>query len=150
MKDFMKQLFSFLVFCLTLAGCASQEEVARQSETFLILEKKLIVANRSAVIFCPTKQVCDKAFSLTKVYINEHSDMKVQMSDDTMISTYNAVDYDRIAMEAIKTPSVGDSSNIKLVVRCKNMSEYSVRNTDCMWRAIRIYTVFRPFVESRL
>ena len=65
--------------------------------------------------------MCEKAFSLAKVYVQTNADMKVQFSDDTTVSTYNPLDYGYEALQATKTPQAGESASIKLVASCKGM-----------------------------
>lgn len=152
----MREILIALTVALTLAGCVSQQELAqrqaqRQAEINHLLSR-LSEAEQNTTVSCPNKQLCDKTFSLTKIYIQENADMKLQFSDDTTVSTYNPFDYAKVALRATRIPESGDSSSIKLVASCKgmdpNISEYMF--TLCVNRVVPIYNGFKPFIESRI
>lgn len=130
---------------LVITGCVSQEQLAHRRT----LESNLSQAHSNALVTCTSKPTCDKAFSLAKVYVQTMASMKVQFSDDTTISTYNANDWDRIALSAMKVPGAGDSATIQLSVSCYKMA-YTYEFEKCARRMISIYNGFKEFVESRL
>ena len=136
---------------IAMTGCAAQQqqaELRRADEQ--ILRKQLVSAKEKSIVNCLDKRQCDKALSLTKVYITQNSDMKVQTSDDTLISTYNSSDYARIALSAIKIPGHGDSSSIDLSASCKGLDGGSSFFSMCASRIVQIYEGFKPYVESRI
>ena len=95
--------------------------------------------------------MCEKAFSLAKVYVQMNADMKVQFSDDTTISTYNPLDYGYVALQATKTPQAGDSASIKLVASCKGMySGSDLFFNMCASKIAPAYEGFRSYIESRM
>jgi len=95
--------------------------------------------------------MCEKAFSLAKVYVQTNADMKVQFSDDTTISTYNPLDYGYVALQATKTPQAGESASIKLVASCKGMNSGSdLFFNMCASKIAPAYEGFRTYIESRM
>lgn len=150
----MKIILAASLIALTLAGCVSQQELAqrqaqRQAENSQ-LQSRLSAAQQNTSVFCPDKQSCDKAFSLTKIYIQENADMKLQFSDDTTVSTYNPIEYSYVALRATRMPESGDSSSIRLVASCKGMDASDYFFSLCVNRIVPIYNGFKPFVESRI
>ena len=105
----------------------------------------------NSTVTCPDKRTCDKAFTLAKIYVQEHADMKIQSSDDTIVSTYNPTDYGRMALTATRTPESGDSSTIKLVATCKGMDSGSdLFFKMCAERIAPTYKNFKSFIESKM
>lgn len=127
-----------MIFVVLLTGCVSPQmkEESRQAEA--AYKESL---NHTSIT-CPDKASCDKAYQLTKIYINENSDMKVQQSDDTTISTYNPIDWNDVGMSATKTPDKGETSVITIAVNCLT--------PICFRKAAKINNGFKPYVESRL
>lgn len=144
----MKIVLVASIIVLALTGCVSQQELARRQAATNDLQNRLSAAMQNTIVTCPDKRLCDKAFSLAKVYVQEHSDMKLQFSDDTTVSTYNSIDYGYVALRATKTPEAGDSSSIRLVATCKGMD--GLFFSDCAQRIVSIYDGFKPYIESRI
>ena len=136
---------------IVLAGCASpQERQLRQSEN-AGLQSRLSAANSNTTVTCSSRVLCDKAFSLAKVYVQMNADMKIQHSDDTTISTYNPLDYGYVALQATKTPQAGDAASITLVASCKGMYGGSELFFNmCARKIVPAYEGFKSFVESRM
>lgn len=146
----MKMLISMLVVLL-FSGCAGyQQAVQRNQSEVAELQDELDNAILSASLDCTSKQSCEKAFSLAKIYVLDHADMKIQLSDDTMVSTYNPIDYGRVALSATKIPGTGESSTIKLVASCKGMDDKNYFFKICGKRIAHIYRGFKPYIESKL
>lgn len=125
-------------------GCVSDQYRKRDEETLKITLNRLEESKQHSTYSCPNKPTCDKAFSLTKIYIQNNSDMKIQFSDDTIVSTYNPTTFGSIGMSATKTPGRGDSATIQLNVFCK----FSIADIDCLRRSTDAYAGFRNFLES--
>lgn len=160
-----------LMLSITLSGCAAAlkemkaDEERRQNEERQAKNKQQAdeirnrerlensLLNNSDTVTCSTKIKCEKAFSLTKVFIQQHTDMKIQFSDDTTVSTYNAP-ADRpfyVSMTAIKIPGIGESANIILTASCKSLSDkQGLAFSLCADKIAEIYEGFKPFVESKL
>ncbi|CAH1189358.1 hypothetical protein NTGBS_1000003 [Candidatus Nitrotoga sp. BS] len=47
------------------------------------------ISRGNDTITCLNKVICDKAFSLAKDYIQQIGNMKIQFSDNKMVSTYS-------------------------------------------------------------
>lgn len=145
-KVLLKMTLALLVS--VSSGCVSdqyRENLKRDLETLKITLNRLEESKQHSTYSCPNKPVCDKAFSLSKIYIQNNSDMKIQFSDDTIVSTYNPTRFGAIGMSATKTPGRGDSATIQLNVVCK-----SIVDIDCLRRSTDAYAGFRNFVESRV
>lgn len=116
---------------------------------------------------CSNKAACDKAFSLTKVYISRNSDMKIQQSDDIIVSTYNP-SASMIGITAEKEPGNGDSAVISINVFCGDIGDVQEiepsgnenvveaaenaisKQYACFKRMADVYEGFRPYLESNL
>lgn len=141
-------LFSLLV----LSGCVNQAQIAERSHQNDMMNLKLNSSLANTLVSCDTQKMCDKAFSLAKIFIQENADMKIQTSDDTIVSTFGPIKYGMIAMSATKTPGAGDSAEIKLNVTCKGLSYpvFDSISTLCKQRVKDINNQFRPYIESKL
>ncbi|WP_374439776.1 hypothetical protein [Pseudomonas panipatensis] len=148
---------AFAGFVMTLAGCVSQEEMARQEAVAMKTRDDYFASTKNTTVSCQSKELCEKAFTLTKVYVSQSSDMKVQSSDDTMIATYNPIDFGYVAVSATKVPDVGQTSKITLTAYCKGLKNLS--DTDafgdyfgnmCAKKMTQINNGFKGFVESKL
>ena len=104
-------------------------------------------AEQAAVISCGDKTACDKAFSLTQIYINQTSDQKIQLATDTIVETYNPTDEGKIGLAATRVPGKGASASILLKVTCKDGS-YAI--DLCLLKKTNAYEGFRPFIERML
>ena len=148
----MKKLIVVAVM-LMLAGCTTPQ----MKEESYQAEKHYMESIKNGSVDCVDKAMCDKAFQLTKVYINNNSDMRVQQSDDTTISTFGPIHEGYVAMSATKTPGKGDSSTITIAVDCRGIDrelqpiEFSRSfNPACLRKVSKIYDGFQPYIESRL
>ena len=129
----------------TAKAAAQKEELSRQRS---LLVQQLELAKTKAVVSCSTKSVCDKAFSLTKIFIQQNSDMKIQLLDDTLVETFNPVDGGKVSLGALKIPGAGESAHIQLKVNCK---DYEISDpTYCLRKMRSVYLDFKPFIESAL
>ena len=143
----MKKILIIALTVTSLVGCVSQETIALRQNAINEAQNELSKARENATITCINKRSCEKAFSLAKIYVQENADMKIQFSDDTIVSTYNPIKYGYVGLRASKIPGTGDSSTIELVASCVGMEN---QFTDCARRVAPIYKGFRPFIESKL
>jgi hypothetical protein len=134
-KTIISMMFVFLV------SCASPEQLAREKE----INDELSVAKSNSFAICNDKNSCDKAFSLAKIYVHDHADMKIQLSDDTMISTYNPTELGYIALSATKVPGEGESATIHLFASCRDMGGVF----KCAQRMINIYREFGTYIARK-
>lgn len=109
---------------------------------------ELLEAEKLAVVFCPDKTACDKAFSLTQIYLNQTADMKIQVATDTIVETYNPTEDGKLGLKAIRIPGKGSSAAITLTATCKDEKGFYVES--CRLGKLRAYKEFRPFVEQML
>jgi hypothetical protein len=112
----------------------------------LIVE--LMQAEKDAMVFCPDKVACDKAFSLTQIYLNQTADMKIQVATDTIVETYNPTEDGKLGLKVIRIPGKGSSAAISLTANCKD--EKGTYAKVCRLGKIQAYRGFRPFVERML
>lgn len=142
-----------IIFSATfLFGCVSQEQLARNQQEINQAKNALDAARLNSSIECKSKPICEKAFSLAKIYVQQNADMKIQFSDETMITTYNPTKYGLVGVSASKILGAGDSATIQLAAICKGMQYYQDNPfyVRCTLRLADIYRGFKPFIESRL
>lgn len=137
-----------LLMTLALSACVTAQQRQSNDANRREAVARLNAAAANASLACPNATTCDKAFRLTKIYVQENSGMKIQLSDDTLIQTYNPISLFDIGITAKKVPGKGDTSTIELTVICKDTSFDSGAN--CPNRQAQIYEGFKAFVESRM
>lgn len=98
---------------------------------------------KNARYVCKTQLECSKAFALTQIFISENSDMKIQVSTDTIIETYNPTDDLKVGFKALKMPGKGYSATIKLNAYCKD-------NVACMELITTILNLYPLYIKSNL
>lgn len=149
LEEKMKNSLLVVLLGFVFTGCVNQQQAIKRQEEINDLQIRLDAAKSNLLVTCENKTQCEKAFSLTKVYIQQHSNMKVQFSDDTTVSTYNPTKPLYVGMQATKTPGVGETATIQLTVSCNGMdSRYFY--VDCAKRVTPIYEGFKPYIESKL
>lgn len=126
-----------------------REEAQETKQKRLELERATAQAEKDAYIICKDKITCDKAFSLTQIFISTRANQKIQLATDTIIETYNPVDIGNIGMSATKIPGSGDSALIRVAVVCK-IDDGGILERSCAEKRLNIYNEFRPFIESNL
>jgi hypothetical protein len=125
-----------------------EEERRRQDVELKAQIVELMQAEKEAVVYCPNKTACDKAFSLTQIYLNQTADMKIQVATDTIVETYNPTEDGKLGLKAIRIPGKGSSAAISLTANCKD--EKTTYAKLCRLGKIQAYRGFRPFVERML
>lgn len=116
-----------------LAGCASPEQVARVKAESAKVKSDLIASWPKASVRCKDEKSCDKAFARAKIFVQEFSDMKIQTSDDTMVTTYNPIEYGDIGLSVTRMPEAGEGAIIKIQPVCKGLR--SLEDIDMSWTA---------------
>jgi len=104
------------------------------------------LARKKGVVSCVGERECKKIFQLTQIFISEHSDMKIQVSTDSLIETYNPTETNKIGIKATKYPSKGDNERVVLEVYCKSVAP----TLTCLNKEIDIYNQYQPFLEKLL
>jgi hypothetical protein len=148
------------------SGCTSKDTIARHHDHDQVLAQRqaeydavkhirdrLRTSRANDTITCSNKVMCEQAFSLTKDYIEQVGDMKIQFSDDTRVSTYNSSSSNplNVSMSATKTPEIGETEKIKLVASCEYLNKgYDPQFVVCATKVADIYDGFKVFVESKL
>ena len=106
-------------------------------------------ASKAAAVFrCGDKLQCDKAFSLTQIFIATNSDMKIQLATDTLIETFNPNKEGSMGAMAMKLPLAGTSAEIRLSVSCKAGNKSIEEN--CKRDSIKMNRAFAQFLRERL
>lgn len=161
----MKRMLMAVVVLALAGGCVSKEQVAAQQaelsgrrERAQEVLKKIDEAEEKAVVRCAGKASCDKAFSLAKVYVSENADMRVQISDDTMISTFGPIKTGRLGMRAVKVPDTGDSAKVELTVDCQGLDAIGKSLADPYYQVFELcsklmvlhYEGFKEFIDARM
>lgn len=121
------------------------EKERKKNQTVLAL----IDASKQSRVFCQSRAECEKAFSLTQIYMSEKSDMKIQVATEAIIETFNPTDSMKIGLKAIKIPKQGDTAEIVLTVSCRDESRESFKEV-CDGKLLSIYTGYPAFVRSML
>lgn len=138
-------------------------EEARLKEETLRLKAALEESRAAAIFRCQDKLHCEKAFSLTQIFIATHSDMKIQTANDTIIETFTPTENLKIGAKAIKFPRSGTTADISLHLICRfevrgqtPSKPEAVRALEergersCTVRKVAIYSLFAPFVRNNL
>lgn len=145
----MKFICVAIVFASALAaGCVSQQVRDSNAANLRAATERRNLAAANSSYECTTNEACDKAFRLTKIYVQEHSSMKIQFADDTLISTFNPIRGGDIGISARKVPGKGTTSVIDLTVTCKG-AEYDSTG-GCQNRQAFIYEGLKAFIDSRM
>jgi hypothetical protein len=97
---------------------------------------------------CKGKAACSKAFTLAQVYVQQHSDQKIQVATDTIIDTYNPTEGGNVGITVTKIPRAGTSETITITPHCKLEGIYY--ESVCRLKRTSIYRGFRPFIEKSL
>ena len=164
----MKRLIFLLI---AIAGCASpqkttkQEEITKQDEitkhdeikkqekTFTIAKQNLSSSLRNSKVTCNDKPTCEKAFSLTKIYIQNNSNMPFQYSDESLIYTYTPIKHGYIGITARRKPESDGRETVSITISCNGLySELddSSLKPICINKIADIYNGYKPFIEERL
>jgi hypothetical protein len=103
-------------------------------------------AKQNSSVVCTGEKICKKYFQLTQLFINNNSDMKIQVATDTIVETYNPTDLYKIGMKASKYPGKDDSEKIIIDVICKSEANDAL----CIQKETAIYEKFRLFIDMSL
>ena len=104
------------------------------------------LAKQNSSVVCGGEKICKKYFQLTQLFINNNSDMKIQVATDTIVETYNPTDLYKVGMKASKYPGKDDSEKIIIDVICKS----EANNAHCIQKETAIYEKFRLFIDMSL
>ncbi|MFC7410728.1 hypothetical protein [Hydrogenophaga atypica] len=122
---------------------SARETQARETA---MLIKAVETARQAATFHCADRLACEKSFALTQVFITTHSDMKIQMANDTIIQTYNPTDTFAMGASAVKMPRSGTSADILLTITCKGKA--TTEQKICMEKSATMYRAFPTFMKA--
>jgi hypothetical protein len=123
---------------------AAELEVKREKERIQLGEARTLAEANSRLI-CKSESQCRKAFAIAQIFINQHSDMKIQVSTDTIVETYNPTDPGKLGLRVIKLPLEKDTAEISIETICKQCSDLQDK-----LRELRVQSLFKPYVDQRL
>lgn len=144
------------IIAIALSGCASPAQIEMQANEADYYRERIQQAAPNGIVRCDSTAQCDKAFRLAKLYVSDYSDMKVQISSDTEISTFNPLQAGRVSLSARRVPSAGQSETIELRYACRGMEDRgSGYMADglyirCAQRVAPILEGFRPYIEAKM
>lgn len=105
----MKKILAILLVSIGLSGCAQKVDPQ-------------IAAQAQQPVYCQGKDQCNAYWSRAKAWIAMNSGWKIQMADETVISTYSPVGNSAVlGYQVVKTPLGGDKSEIVVQTACANM-----------------------------
>jgi hypothetical protein len=134
----------------SLESKRKQQEDERAAAARAQEQKRLDLAGAAAQarFQCASRDECQKAFSLSQVFISEHADMKIQVATDTIVETYNATESAGVALKAVRIPGSGSASVIVLSGSCKGSDRADGPLSDlCGSKLLRIYRAFPEFMR---
>src|ERR1700754_3647759 len=102
-----------------LTGCSSAEKEAQQAQEFAHNERSLVAAQRNAAVYCAPAN-CDTAWTLTRRYIEQHSDTPVTRADAAEIDTDVPYSSGKAALSATRVAK-GDGATLTLFAQCRGM-----------------------------
>lgn len=121
-------------------------EIARKKQQAQLV---LLEAAQKSRFLCQNKTECEKAFSLTQIFVSENSDMKIQVATDTIIETYNPTEAMKTTLKAMKIPRRADTAEIVLTASCRDESHESFKDI-CDRKLLSIYLAYPAFLQSAL
>jgi hypothetical protein len=134
----------------------AEEKQRRDQQTRGEAERKkqeaklaLMDAAQKSRFLCQYKTACEKAFSLTQIFVSENSDMKIQVATDTIIETYNPTEAMKTGLKAVKIPRRGDTAEIVLTASCRDESRESFKDI-CDKKLLSLYLAYPTFIQSAL
>jgi hypothetical protein len=131
----------------TAAEAAAKK--AKDEAEAAALDAEFEKARANATFRCKDRLECEKAFSLTQIFIATNTDMKIQMANDTIIETYNPNKLASMGATAFKIPKEGTSAEIRLVASCR-AEENKLAERACKRKSILLSSDFPRFLRERL
>ncbi|QCP54062.1 hypothetical protein FAZ95_34305 [Trinickia violacea] len=148
----MKKITACALVALLLAACSSPEKKAQQEQEFVHNETSLAEAQRNAVVECGEPATCDAAWTLTKRYIEKHSDTKVTRADAVAIDTEVPSGSGDAAFSATRVAK-GAGARLTLFAQCRDMyGPDNARGSDydkCADKILRTQNGYVAFLKGR-
>lgn len=130
-----------------LAELQEKREAKEAEDRKREMADELAAAEHSTVT-CKSKAACSKAFALAQIYVQQHSDQKIQVATDTIIDTYNPTEGGNVGITVTKVPRAGVTEVISITPHCKTDGRYY--ESVCRLKRTIVYRGFRSFVEKSL
>ncbi len=124
----------------------ARKEADRKKQELRI---SLLEAMQKSRFLCQNKIECEKAFSLTQIFVSEKSDMKIQVATNTIVETYNPTEAMNTALRAIKIPQRGETAEIVLTASCRDEGRDSFKDI-CDRKLLSIYVAYPSFMQSAM
>jgi hypothetical protein len=111
MKTIPLSILPFAAAIVLLAGCSTQGQVSGDT-----------MEQATAPLTCTNKAECDAWWSRAQVWVNNHSEYKMQTVTDSIIQTTGPSGGKRaLAYQITKTPSNEGTATIGFAAHCDNM-----------------------------
>jgi hypothetical protein len=149
----MKATIVIGLAALALIGCASPAEQAKTEKDYTDAEQALAVIQKRATITCTDAAACAKTWRLTKVFVEQNSDMRVRRSDDTAVETYLPAHTGEASFRATYLDA-GAGATITLEGVCRGMYASSSGGQGqaywpCFNRITDVQNHFAPFLNEQ-
>lgn len=146
-----------LVIAMLLAGCASQQEIAKREANIRSIERNLEVVREGSTLKCATPLSCQKVWTLARTYAQRQSATTIQTENDRVMRTFNPVDYGSIGLTVTRVPGPAAQS-IQIEGVCKGMyslasdgrMEAGPKFDDCALLLLRAYQGLPEYVNREL
>lgn len=106
---------------LALTGCMTAQERADQDAANASLQASLERARKVAQVSCPDRVTCDRAWMLTRAYVEANSSMQIRNADDAAIDTFDPINTGMVSFYARRVPVKGGGMVITLDGVCRGM-----------------------------
>ncbi|WP_253196797.1 hypothetical protein [Burkholderia cenocepacia] len=113
----MKRRIMMVGVLLALGACAGPDRLA----TFRSTETQLLAMRQAASLQCSTPSECDRAWSRTRRYVQDHSSTRITRSSADRIETAQPYLAGEVYLWASRAESGGGGSVIRLKAMCKGM-----------------------------
>jgi hypothetical protein len=141
---------------LALTGCNTMtpEQQAEHDQAVQRLENVLARARVAGTFSCPDTTTCDRAWLLTRNYVEANSDTRVREMDAAAIDTFTPPNTGMVGFFARRVPTAGGGMVITLDALCRNM--YQSDGTpgpayaDCATKVMLPQTKFRGYLNANL
>ncbi|MGV2292622.1 hypothetical protein AAHK20_28205 [Trinickia sp. YCB016] len=148
----MKKITACALVAFLLTACSSAEKQAQQAQEFIHNESSLADAQRNAVVECSDPATCDAAWTLTKRYIEKHSDTKVTRADAVAIDTAVPSSSGDVSFSATRVAK-GSGARLTLFAQCRDMyGPDNARGSDydkCADKILRTQNGYVPFLKGQ-
>jgi hypothetical protein len=149
----VKKIIAVTFSLLALASCASGDKEAQKQRDFTHGEDVLDTAQRNATVQCRDQAQCDKAWALTKDYVQQHSDTSLTSANDVAIDTDLPTRNGRVAYSATRVQR-GNGATITLLAQCRGMygPEKAMGSAydDCVEKIGPTQNKFAEFLDQHL